>query len=147
MNRIICITVLLGLIWQGCLTDPDCVTTTENFVSANFYDIESLERDTLFFNSVKAIGSDSIIVMNQQILGLTLPLDPGSTSVTYVFESPLSIDTVILSYNLGTRLISEDCGLEFVFTGLGYVRSDFDSISIVNEIPLEGVTEDIRIYN
>ena len=28
-----------------------------------------------------------------------------------------------------------------------YTRNDFDSISIINNVPIEGSAEDIRIYN
>lgn len=147
MNRIICILVFLGFIVQGCLTDPDCVTTTRNFVTVNFYQLETNIGDTLFVTSVTAVGSDSVLAQNEEIRSIQLPLDPNRTAATYVFDSNLGQDTLILAYDLGTRLISEDCGLEFVFTGLDYDRNDFDSISIVNQIPLEGVSEDIQIYN
>jgi hypothetical protein len=147
MIRILFILLTVALISQGCLTDPDCVTTTRNFVTVNFYSTETNERDTLFFTSVTTIGSDTLLASNQDVRSIQLPLDSRQPMTTYVFNSNLDSDTLVLIYNLGTRLISDDCGLEFVFTEVDYARNDFDSISIVNNVPLEGIAEDIRIYN
>ncbi len=147
MIRIFLFTLIVAFISQGCLTDPDCVTTTRNFVSVNFYNSETNERDTLFFTSVTAVGSDSLLVNNEEIRSVLLPLDYRQPRTTYAFTGNTGSDTLTLVYDLGTRLISEDCGLEFVFTGIDYTRNDFDSISIINNVPIDGSAEDIRIYN
>ena len=147
MIRTICILLVSGFVAQSCLTEADCVTTTRDFVTVNFYDLETNERDTLLVSSVTAIGSDSLLAEDQLVRSIRLPLDPRQPSAAYIFDSQLGIDTLILSYDLGTRLISEECGLEFGCTGLEVSRKDFDAIIIVNQIPIDDVYEDIRIFN
>jgi hypothetical protein len=93
------------------------------------------------------VGSDSILVNNEEVRSVLLPLDYRQPRTTYAFTGNTGSDTLTLVYDLGTRLISEDCGLEFVFTGVDYTRNDFDSISIINNVPIDGSAEDIRIYN
>ena len=147
MIRTVFILIISGFVAQSCLTEADCVTTTRDFVTVNFYEFETNERDTLLVTSITAIGSDSLLADDELVRSIRLPLDPRRPSAAYIFDSELGIDTLVLSYDLGTRLISEECGLEFVFTGLDYTRNDFDSISIVNQVPIDGVDEDIRIFN
>ena len=81
------------------------------------------------------------------VQSVQLPLDFRQPETIYAFTNNFGSDTLVLTYRLGSRLISEDCGLEFVFTDVDYARNDFDSISIINNVPIEGVAEDIRIYN
>ncbi|MEO1098304.1 MAG: DUF6452 family protein, partial [Bacteroidota bacterium] len=99
-------------------------------------------------NSIKPIDSDSILVSETTIVGtIQLPLNANEASTAFVFETEFGRDTLVLSYKVSTRLISEDCGLEVLFTELESIRNDFDSIRIVNDILVEDINEDIRIYN
>ncbi|MCA6078984.1 DUF6452 family protein [Fulvivirga sedimenti] len=148
MKQALIIIVFFMLVGQACLDDPDCVNTTTDFITVRFYDLATNLPDTsLVLRRVTAIGSDSLLAEQDTVNSVRLPLDPRGSLTTYAFDTNLGRDTIVLVYNLGTRLISEDCGIEFIYSELDYSRCDFDSIRIVNRIPNEQVNEDIQIYN
>ncbi|MEJ2006374.1 MAG: hypothetical protein P8X57_15745, partial [Cyclobacteriaceae bacterium] len=94
---------LLALLCQACLDDPDCVNTTSDFITVGFYDAETGQADTLVFRQVRAIGSDSLFVLQDTLSAVSLPLDPRGPSTAYHFDTNLGVDTLILTYNLGSR--------------------------------------------
>lgn len=131
----------------GCLDDPDCNSKTTNFVNVKFYSSDNNRADTLNISSITAIGTDSTFLEEAEVSSIRLPLRPDTVQTTFIFDSELGMDTLILKYKVNTRLVSEDCGIETVFSELDYVRSDFGSIEIVNKILVEEVTEDVKIFN
>ncbi|GAA0891591.1 hypothetical protein GCM10009122_12700 [Fulvivirga kasyanovii] len=148
MKIVIPILILsAAIILTGCLDDPDCNSQTTNFVNIKFYNSDNNEADTLNINGVIASGTDSVFFEEAEVSSIRLPLRPDTVQTTFVFDSELGIDTLILKYSVNTRLVSEDCGIEMVFSELEYVRSDFGSIEVVNKILVEQVTEDVKIFN
>ncbi|MBL6444958.1 hypothetical protein JMN32_01465 [Fulvivirga sp. 29W222] len=148
MKIVIPILILSAAIsLTSCLDDPDCNSKTTNFVNIKFYNSDNNEPDTLNINKVTTQGTDSVLFSEVEASYIKLPLRPDTVQTTFVFDSELGIDTLILKYNTNTRLVSEDCGIEMVFSDLDYVRSDFGSIKIVNKILVEQVTEDVKIFN
>ena len=148
MRSSIKITFLVAIVGlTSCFDQPDCISPTTDFVNVLFYKAENNERDTLLINSLTAIGSDSVLVTNDEVTGVDLPLLPSQRSVTFIFDSELGLDTLVLSYEPRSRLVSEECGIDIIFSELDYIRNDFDSISVVNNILIEDVNEDIRIFN
>ena len=142
------ILFLSTLLWlNACLEEPDCVSSTTNFVNLKFYSMENNQPDTLTVTRVTIAGSDSILAADQNIIQLTLPLNPIASQSTFIFDTELGTDTLTLTYKVSARLISEDCGVETIYSNLGYAKNDFDSIRFVNTILIENVKEDIQIYN
>lgn len=136
----------VGLV--SCLDDPDCVTSTTDFANLKFYKTEDGEQDIVDIESVRIVGSDSVLLSDTTLSGRVLvPVDPLGNSITISFDTEFGLDTLVLTYQTSTRLVSEDCGIEILFTDLNYSRNDFDSISIVNNILIEEIDEDIRIFN
>lgn len=140
--------LLLGaVLLNACLDEPDCISKTTNFVNLKFYNLENNTADTITVNALNVLGSDSTLVAEQDIVQVRLPLKPDQKQSTFIFDSELGIDTLILSYQASARLVSEDCGIETVYANLDYIRNDFDSINVVNKVLIEDVTEDVKIYN
>lgn len=135
------------LILSSCLDEADCVTTTTDFVNVRFYERENNLTDTLFLTSLTALGSDSVLYNQDTVTSVRLPLDPQANSARYVFQSQYGRDTLVLTYSLGTRLISEDCGVEILYSQLDYLSHSFDSVNVANRVPVEDINEDIKVYN
>ncbi len=131
----------------SCLDDPDCVTTTTDFVNVRFYNLEDNLTDTLYLDRLTALGSDSVLNDMDTVTFVRLPLDPQQDQATYYFESQYGRDTLVLSYTIGARMISEDCGVELLFTQVGTAAHSFDSVQILNSVPVEEVIEDIQVFN
>lgn len=106
-----------------------------------------MERDTLLLSRLTALGSDSVLHDQDTVTSVRLPLDPQQGQATYYFDSQYGRDTLVLSYNLGVRLISENCGVEILYSQIDYISQTFDSLSVVNQVPVEDITEDIQVYN
>ena len=139
--------VMAAMLMAAC-NEPDCESKTTNFVNIKFYKIENNELDTLTIASVTAIAADdTIFVENKDVTSVRLPLRPDTTATVFAFESNFGNDTLILTYRRKARLISENCGVEVIFSDLGYSRNDFDSIKVENQTLIEDITEDVKIYN
>jgi len=132
----------------SCLDDPDCISPTTDFATALFYKFESNERDTVEINSLTVLGqTDSILVSNQSVTGVILPLRQDTSAVTFIFDSELGLDTLVVTYEPRSRLVSEECGIDIILADLGYSLRTFDSVAVVNGTLIEDVDEDIRIFN
>ena len=145
---------VIGLFFAGCLSllscldDPDCVRSTTDFVNLKFYQSEGGGQDTVDIVQVSVLGSDSVLLVDTTFFSTVfLPVNVLTDSVAYVFETEFGTDTLTLTYNSSSRLISEDCGVEVLFSNLEEARNDFDSLVIVNNILIEAIDEDIRIFH
>ena len=148
MRRGAVVLFCMFLTFISCQDEADCISVTTDFANVRFYSIETEEFDTVMFNSVQPVGSDSVLLADTTLNGvILLPLNPNVTTTSFAFDTEFGIDTLTLSYIVSTRIVSEDCGLEVLISGIETVRNDFDSIRIVNDVLNEDVNEDIRIYN
>ncbi len=146
-RRSVILLLFLPFLLAACLDEPDCVTTTSDFVNVRFYKVSTNEIDTLLLSRLTAMGSDSVLNDQDTVTSVRLPLNPQEGRATYYFESQYGMDTLVLIYNLGARLISEDCGVEILYSQIDYLSQSFDSVSVVNQVPSEEITEDIQVYN
>ena len=148
MKRLSFIPLLFGIcLLASCLDEPDCVTPTTDFVNVRFYSLQDNSVDTVFLQRLTANGSDSILNEMDTVTSVVLPLNPQEGNATYYFQSQYGRDTLVLSYRLGTRLISEDCGVEVLYSDVDYSLHSFDSVRIINRVPVEEITEDIQVFN
>lgn len=149
MKKIITPIILLAAaaMLTACLDEPDCIRKTTNFVNLKFYDLDNNQPDTITIAALSVVGSDSILVSGQNVVSLRLPLRPDQNSTTFIFDSELGEDTLVFTYKINARLVSEECGIETIYSNLAYAQNDFDSINVVNKILIEDITEDVKIYN
>ncbi|MEM9858063.1 MAG: DUF6452 family protein [Bacteroidota bacterium] len=146
-SGILFLIVILCVV-MACQDEADCISSTTDFVNLRFYKVEDNETATIEFFSLKPLASDSTLLSDTTINSvIRLPLDLNATSTSFVFDTEFGRDTLILGYETSTRLISEECGIELLVFGLQSLRNDFDSIQVVNDILVEEINEDIRIYN
>jgi len=137
------------LVMMAACEEPDCTSELSSTINLSFYKLDENEPDTVFVNKLSSIGEDSVLLEDEEdVSKVVLPADPDTSAVTFIFDTrEYGVDTLTISYSNGSRLIAEDCGFELIFSDLGYIRNDFDSIRIVNTILAEQIDEDIRIYN
>ncbi|MDX1629666.1 MAG: DUF6452 family protein [Fulvivirga sp.] len=141
------VLILVIILAIAACDDPDCVSDFSDEIHVSFFKMEENQRDTIFINSITATN-DSSVVGSALLTSVVLPADPNRSEATFIFNTrEYGIDTLTLSYTNGARLISEDCGVEQFFSDLEVARSDFDSTSVINQVLVEQINEDIRIYN
>lgn len=131
----------------ACLDEPDCVTTTTDFVNVRFYDLAENVADTLYLDRLTVAGSDSVLAEMDTLTSVRLPLNSQEGRAAYYFETQYGRDSLVLTYSLGTRLISEDCGVEVIYGNIGVTAHSFDSVRVINTVPVEEITEDIQVLN
>lgn len=145
------VLIVIFFSWLAACSEADCVSQTSNYVNVTFYNSEENEEDTVRVDTLRAVGSDVLIMADSPTLNtitsFILPLNPGDTQSTFVFIRGAVKDTLSLGYKTGSRLISEDCGTEVIISDLKSLKNDFDSIRIINTILTESPDEDIRLYN
>lgn len=149
MRRVPIFTLMMLFFGLYACKEPDCLSELGDTIHISFYKYTINEADTVFINSIKALGEDSLIYENvADISKIELPADPDTSALTFVFNiRGNEPDTLTLTYKNGARLVSEDCGVELIYSDLNYSRSDFDSVRVVNKILAKAINEDIRVYN
>ncbi|MTI41775.1 DUF6452 family protein [Fulvivirga lutimaris] len=153
MRKITGILFLAYLFLVGC-NDPDCIRLASTTMGIGFYDINTGDAMAIRVNKLQVVGIEAALLENiESTNNVLLPINPSDTSIAAVFDTEFGVDTLIISYNTVTRLISEECGAEIMIENLRKVRNDFDSIRFVNrslQITLgesNVVTENVKIFN
>ena len=129
--------VMACLLLAACLENADCVRDGSTQINFTFNRLSNNELDTLTFSSIIASTkpNDTIRSRNDTIKGetLTVQVDPNDTVISIAFTGPLGIevDNVEIKYDITPRLISPDCGVEQLYTGLEVISNDFDSSAVV----------------
>jgi hypothetical protein len=141
------------LAFFGC-DDPDCISTAGEAVKIGFYSYPKDSARKVRVNRLQLAGSDIVLIATSADLSsVTLPLNPADTTITVIFDTEFGVDTVQIGYSVVSRIITENCGVEILYTNIKSLRSDFDSIRVVNsnvQINFkqpEVINENIRVYN
>lgn len=122
--------LLLGL-W-GCLTEPDCFDTSTNQATFAFYDADDDLR-VVKIDSIAISGVEGFLIPDDNTFSsISLPVDPAETDVIITFYFGADTETVSLTYQLQTEVISEDCGALAYITDLNLTDSSFENITILN---------------
>lgn len=145
--------LLIGIV-TACAEDEDCSMNARPMMTCNLYTLSEEtglpERCALEAVTVTALGTDSVIVNNQQNAGtLSLPLryTADSTQLVLHYESGQR-DTLTVRQSNTPYFLSIECGYQMkqVITGIAYTRHALDSIHISNkEAGIYG-TENLKLF-
>ncbi|UXP32896.1 DUF6452 family protein [Reichenbachiella agarivorans] len=151
MRKLLLLTFqLMPLLWViSCADDPDCDQELPyDAVHVGFYDYDSLTKTELKFDLVATEGSDSLFYDRSDTLAVfKLNLNPSVDSVTYLFVTGVTIDSLKLKYSRKLEWLSEKCGPTMSYDRLEIVEHTFDSVSLVQPLIDLSVDENIKIYN
>ena len=105
----------LGLV-LSCGDIPTCVDTETSLVKIKFLDTNGVAKN-IFLTKLKAIGNENGFPEHDDdtLSSISLSLNPGALTTTFIFEQTTGSDTIGLSYTVVARLISPECGLDAVF--------------------------------
>jgi len=106
----------------------------------------------LRFDSVYALGNDSIFYKEINRSLYELPVNPFADTTAFIFaggdpQDSTRIDTVTISYNKIENIVSPLCGVEQRFFGLLVTFTTFDSLVLVKDSLLLINEENIQIFN
>lgn len=138
----------------GACTEPDCIDQGGEFISISFRDITTGNIAPIRVNQLTVAGLPDTLIFNAEgVEVVNLPINPGDTTISAYFDTELGIDTLTIGYDQTVGLISEDCGIEIIYTGIRIEKNNFDSAQVVNSKVqlnfLDGGSqgENIRIFN
>jgi hypothetical protein len=157
------LTFILACTFFSSCKDENCVSTFNNDLLVSLLQTDTLENgnvvfkalDTLFFE-VKAVANESVLYdFEDKVSKLVLPVNPAEDMTTFEFymidsvrTDTISMDPINIqktyyknetphvlsvSYRRGTRLLSEDCGVEIVYVRLKVDATTFSGINVVND--------------
>lgn len=135
----------LGLI-LSCGDIPTCLDTESNLVKIKFLDNEGNPKD-IFITNLSAIGNENGFPEfdNDTLSSISLSLNPGAFTTTFIFEQTTGTDTIGLSYTVVAKLISPECGLDAVFDDMDTTFTSFKKLEILQSIIHEDIITNIEI--
>jgi hypothetical protein len=146
------ILTITGLAIAGC--SGDCLDNKNALPYAGFYSSEdptaTVSVDSLRVYGIGAPG-DSVLYDGSGSTSLYLPFRIDSDTTSYVFE-PTNIegvsDTVRFIYDRIPRLVSEECGVSYIFRirNIYCSRQLIDSVTCPNGEITNANSENLRIY-
>ena len=138
---LICLYVL-----AACET-TDCITFNTRFVIVDFLDSATGESKSRQFDLISAQESQVIFYSDTSLSTYYLPINTELEQTRFLFLNPdQSVDTLHISYDKRTVLISKDCGYDLEFKNLGIIQTTFDSaVSLENELSRLN-EENIKIF-
>ena len=130
----------------SCADVPTCVDRDTSLVKIKFFDADGLAKD-IFLTKLKAIGNEDGFPEydNDTLSSISLPLNPGALTTTFIFEQTTGTDTIGLSYNVVAQLISPECGLDAAFSNMDTTFTSFANLKILERIIHEDIITNIEI--
>lgn len=143
-------TIFLFLLTcTACFDEPDCIKESSNllYININRFDEEgAVERFAVKINSVQVAGLNGVFYAEDSISRIVVPLDPYAQQATIIIDSEIAQDTLSVSYDGFTRLISPDCGTERFILDLDVVSHTFDSLRATETLLTPITTSNYEIY-
>ncbi len=142
-NWLVIISINLIL---SCGDIPTCLDKETSLVKIKFID-DTGAATNITLLSLKAINNELGFTeySDSTLKILSLPLNPGATTTTFILEQENVTDTLALAYSVKAKLISPECGLDAAFDKLDTAFTTYDKLRILNKSILEDVTVNIEI--
>ncbi len=124
--------IVLAVIYGSSCTREACDLDTEVYMNAGFYLSGSGDQYTI--DSLTVYGTeipDSLIVSMGKQSGISLPLNPSSTSCSFIFKNGTRTDTISVYYKAKLEFLSQACGYIFLYE---LEEADFSGDDIKNII-------------
>ncbi|UII21940.1 DUF6452 family protein [Fulvivirga ligni] len=146
--RLIYIVCACAALFTACLDDADCNSEASTNVTIGFFNSENAS-DTIRVSSLRALGiEDTVFYAPDLYSSLTIPLRTDRDSSVFSFITTYGPSTLTFKYHVGTRLVSEDCGLETVISNLSVKSTGVDSVKVINNILSNASTgNDVKVFN
>ncbi|MFZ6010287.1 MAG: DUF6452 family protein [Bacteroidota bacterium] len=138
--------IFFSLLAVSCLDEPDCFSLNNNVLGIAFKKLSDNKADTLFFESVKADGYDSVFYPTTVATGFYLPVNYYTNETSFTLRGFEKEYHLSFAYSAKAQFVSEECGERFVLGDLQLLEHDFDSARIVNTTPGKGKSTHLEVY-
>lgn len=137
--------ILLILLFSGCLNQPDCTPTNTNEVKIAFKLTEKTALE-ITFDEITVSGLDKKFYVGGKVSSVILPVNPEIPETTITFKFEGRTETMKLSYNMVSRVISKDCGAFLYQENLKVEESSFPRFDVVNNKLLTNAQVNINVF-
>jgi len=135
--------ILMILISTAC-DDTICSNLYSPNLTVGFFDQKSRNAKITKFDSITAVGTDSIFYKLDSTSTYLLPANPFADSAIFLFINNGTIDSLFVSYNRTIVVESSDCGYYQIYENVNATYSTFpevisnnNTLSIKNENNIE----------
>ncbi|MCZ6900644.1 MAG: DUF6452 family protein [Bacteroidetes bacterium] len=154
------ILILFGMVLAcfSCVNDELCIGEGTNTIKLSFFEYE-VNPDTpvsITFDSIEVSGNPENYPSFEDTTAsvISLSSDPERLRTGFIFYAKNEIDTtaagridtLVVTYERTSRLISPTCGPEFIFSGLETISYSFDSLELVETNFSRDIETNIKIY-
>ena len=137
------IILLILLIGTAC-DDTICSTIYSTNLNVGFFDQQTRKPKITKFDSVTAVGTDSIYYKLDSTSVYVLPVNSFADSTIFLFINNGVPDSLLVRYNRTVNLISGDCGVDQIIDQANSPYSTFpevisknNTLSITNDNNIE----------
>ncbi len=130
---------------QGC-DDSICSNFNSSIVKISFFDKQTKAPKETVFDSITAIGSDSLFYLQDTLSVVPLPVNTLVDSTTFIFFNSGNSDTIRIKYYRDVSLISSTCGYTESFEQVQVPYSTFPEVIVKNNTLSITNDSDIQIY-
>ncbi len=148
MNKVLPILLSI-LLLSACIDDELCIGKGTNIVKVKFFDLEDpATAVAITFDSIGVSGNPRSFpsYSDSTLSAINLTVDPNELFTRFVLFTTERIDTLDLTYDSQSRLISPTCGPEKIFSELDVINYTFDSLVLDESLFEFEVETNIRIY-
>jgi hypothetical protein len=146
MKKLFWVVLVLGFA-GSCIDEPDCIDTSNAFIGISFKKMFDGKNDTVAFNGIQTLFSDSIFYPYTLATAVELPLNQFETQTEYLFDGVYAQNFLLMNYETApVEIISEDCGNRYVISKLDFADHDFDSVKIISSALTGEVQTNLEVY-
>ena len=137
---------LFLIIAVSCGDQPTCVDKNSSTVKISFIDSDG-DAKTITLLGLRAVNNEMGFpdYADTTVSSLSLPLNPGANMTTFLLDQEDKTDTLGLSYDVVSELISPECGLRAAYSKLDTTATSFTALEIVSRIIHDEITTNIEI--
>ena len=136
---------LLSLL-MSCFEQGDCSDVSANVMQLNFYSNADKKSKTILIDSIEMVGWDTVMYVNKSLSNITLPLDPATDTVTYIFYHETKRDLLGVSYQFKTFALAPDCNAIDLITLVDANPTGIQESKIIQPKLINRVAENIKLY-
>ena len=139
--------IVLIFLFSGCLNEPDCVPTNTNEVKIAFK-VNSKTPREITFDEITVSGLNKKFYQGAKVSSVELEVSTTVTETVLTFKFENRTETMTLSYEMFSRVISPDCGAFLYHENLVVKETSFESESVivVNNKLSTDATVNIEVY-
>lgn len=140
--------LIIGVTIIACEQVPDCnQEATYDLLKIKLFDKDSLIEEKVKYDSIKAIGSDSLFFTASDSLSIyALELNSSTNTTTFLMYSGLKIDSLSVVYDKVANLPFEECSPIVDISNIVITKSTFDSTVLIADFLNINLIENIEIY-